>query len=837
MQRRTAFLLLVTTALGVSGEGPATGNFGISTSSCWLENVLYNPPAFSTYLAEAGRGATLELSIDGARPQPLSSFFAASPPPVFPECAFAVELSPGVSLRWRAFAPLSPEEPEVGFLPLLIGSLALDVASPAAFSRNATLIYRFFCGSDDGARAACSTAGGGGGYVWLPPPLSGAANFSAGPLFVGASGGAAAGAHCGTAEPGGPPAAALCARLALVSEPGSSAGANTGVIFVGHHVPEGHYARTLPTPLDLAVHGASHAALLAAHHAALLACIPSTGWPDVDAGMRAWLQAPVLLTKGVGARVLTMGYVELNARDSFWTTAGLHAVLWPSLEAIMLRESCEFACSPGGGPPSYCRGEDHGKIPTCVLPTIVRDDNVDITAFWALRLGRYVAATGDAALLEELYPCLRAALLYLQRRAAPGEALPAARADSYWGSWLDVPFLKGRKLTPDNSAVYLAAQRVGADAAALLLAATTQGRGAGVGGRPGGHTLDAASLVADRRNFSAAYAAGWRQLTSAVSEGGQWDSEKGALVDSWWDGRPANYSLGDSFMAIHFSVLGGAHAQSLVEWITGAASGLEGPYGIRALFPYVAHAADPWGGEYPPGVYANGGTYAWLTCGTVLSLAAAGDTAGAWRVWLKLTSRMFQPGAGGLAYEYLHSDLGDRAGHAPQGWDGVCVAWAWRGGAVRWWRESSVSDVGPRGGAIGAEDPKILDDADVAVSGPHVYHLALPVYAGSGGVGQQRRNARPPLLLPILSLQRRSFARCAFDTAGGDGAEWGAPPSSCEVVSGIAGEGVGRGGARASTLAALAWQETHECERSAAGFRCAVPDGDASASEVLILLD
>ena len=76
----------------------------------------------------------------------------------------------------------------------------------------------------------------------------------------------------------------------------------------------------------------------------------------------------------------------------------------------MLREGCEFACGADGGPPSYCAGGAGvaGKIPTCVLPTITRDDNIDITAFWVLRLARYVGDTGDdAALRDAPYNVLR----------------------------------------------------------------------------------------------------------------------------------------------------------------------------------------------------------------------------------------------------------------------------------------------------------------------------------------------------------------------------------------------------------------------------------------------
>ena len=190
-----------------------------------------------------------------------------------------------------------------------------------------------------------------------------------------------------------------------------------------------------PTPLSLFTHAITQAPTLHAHHSAFVATLPmaSAATPTFPEGGEAvawWLQAPILLTKGMESRVLTMGYVELNARDSFWTTM-LHAYVWPAQEATMIQESCEFQFTAGGGPPSYCQGDAGGKIPTCILPTIVRDDNVDITAFFVLRVGRHFAATGDEAFLERVYPCLRAAIKYLESRCPSGEALPAAREESY----------------------------------------------------------------------------------------------------------------------------------------------------------------------------------------------------------------------------------------------------------------------------------------------------------------------------------------------------------------------------------------------------------------------
>ena len=83
---------------------------------------------------------------------------------------------------------------------------------------------------------------------------------------------------------------------------------------------------------------------LAAQHSAFTAALPATGQAHFDASIR-WLLAPaVLLTKGVGERVSTMGYVEMCARDSFHTS-WLHSYMWPTLERAMVGEFCEFQCN------------------------------------------------------------------------------------------------------------------------------------------------------------------------------------------------------------------------------------------------------------------------------------------------------------------------------------------------------------------------------------------------------------------------------------------------------------------------------------------------------------
>jgi len=267
----------------------------------------------------------------------------------------------------------------------------------------------------------------------------------------------------------------------------------------------------------------------------------------------------------------------------------------------------------------------------------------------------------------------------------------------------------------------------------------------------------------DSAAFSAAFSRGQSQLLLPPPPfgPGQWNLTRGSLVDTWWGGGVSNYSLGDQFMAPFFSVLPDAESASVLKYLSGGAdkgSGLEGPFGIRALFPYLPHATDPWGGEYPPGVYANGGSYAWLTCGASLALLWGGEVSAAHRIWGALSQKMLFGGRGmpRVAYEYLHSDTGEPMGNAPQGWDGVCGAWAWLGGGVGWWRESPVW-AWPPGGKDKREGREKLNlDAPYRLKEPgvwhsHTYHLTLPSHD------------LQPLTLPLTSL----FSN--FSEEGGSG--------------------------------------------------------------------
>ena len=73
--------------------------------------------------------------------------------------------------------------------------------------------------------------------------------------------------------------------------------------------------------------------------------------------------------------VVTMGYHELNQRDSYWTS-WTHLVFYKRLEQKMIEESIAWQ-------------QPSGKIPTTILPLIEREDDLDINAFFILRIARF----------------------------------------------------------------------------------------------------------------------------------------------------------------------------------------------------------------------------------------------------------------------------------------------------------------------------------------------------------------------------------------------------------------------------------------------------------------
>jgi uncharacterized protein (DUF608 family) len=72
-----------------------------------------------------------------------------------------------------------------------------------------------------------------------------------------------------------------------------------------------------------------------------------------------------------------------------------------------------------------------------VLPVIIRDDNIDTTAYFVCRVARHFQFTADVPLLRQLYPNVQRALAYLRSRDNASVGVPEALATSQWADWLD----------------------------------------------------------------------------------------------------------------------------------------------------------------------------------------------------------------------------------------------------------------------------------------------------------------------------------------------------------------------------------------------------------------
>ena len=94
-----------------------------------------------------------------------------------------------------------------------------------------------------------------------------------------------------------------------------------------------------------------------------------------------------------------MGYRELNQRDSYWTS-WLHLVFYKDLERKMIEESIEWQ-------------QPSGKIPTTILPLIEREDDLDINAFFILRIARFYRYYHNKQDLINYWPAMKKAMNWL----------------------------------------------------------------------------------------------------------------------------------------------------------------------------------------------------------------------------------------------------------------------------------------------------------------------------------------------------------------------------------------------------------------------------------------
>ena len=359
--------------------------------------------------------------------------------------------------------------------------------------------------------------------------------------------------------------------------------------------------------------------------------LPKVGDEKIDLYTRWYSSAAIILTKSaISGEVITMGYSELNQRDSFWTSY-IHVSLWPSLERDIMRTSQRWM-------------RPDGKIPTTVLPRIERDYDIDINEYFCLRIARYFRYHRDYTFLEEMWDSYVKAADFLLTFDRDGDGLPEqAPPDnpmSFWGDWKDVTFVQGRKLAPHFDLLWLAVLKEGVYLAEIM------------------------DDDATKERYSALYEKAYANLNRDFEDGGLWDKDH--YTEVWYDGRHLDCVLIDQTAGIIYDVV----PSERVELIYKALEPNENEFGIRETFPYRTYEADRLN---DPGDYHNGGIWPYLMFCDVMGRYMTGHAEKAEALIRKIGYSDLEMLGDYTPGEYLDGNTGEGKGKQLQGWAAALV--------------------------------------------------------------------------------------------------------------------------------------------------------------------
>ncbi|MDR1624328.1 MAG: hypothetical protein LBS04_05075 [Tannerellaceae bacterium] len=348
--------------------------------------------------------------------------------------------------------------------------------------------------------------------------------------------------------------------------------------------------------------------------------IPATGDKELDTYLRWYMIPGISLTKCTkNNEIVTMGYCELNQRDSYWTS-WLHLVLFKELEKKMIEES-------------IAAQQPSGKIPTTILPLIEREDDLDINAFFILRITRFYQLYHDEKELLTYWPSLKKAMDWLISRDFNGNGLPVQI--SFWGDWKDVGGIEGRMYSPFSGLIYLAALKQ------MVFMSKECG--------------DEES----RRKYEAAYEKGFRFINKPVEEGGLWNGKY--YCQLWKNGEVNDKLLQDQTIGILFDVVPRERALSILSSLNGISLTA---YGICETYPYY-----PAEFGYPPATYHNGAVWPWLSFMDCWARIHAGKEKEAVDLIKKVAYADLVASGDWSPNEHINSLTGENLGFILQGWN------------------------------------------------------------------------------------------------------------------------------------------------------------------------
>jgi uncharacterized protein (DUF608 family) len=348
--------------------------------------------------------------------------------------------------------------------------------------------------------------------------------------------------------------------------------------------------------------------------------VPQTGDILLDKYLRWYMIPGISLTKCTkDNNVLTMGYRELNQRDSYWTS-WLHLVLFRDAELKMIDES-------------VAHQHPSGKIPTTILPLIERNDDLDINAFFILRAVRFYQYYNDRENLRKWLPALTKAMNWLISRDSSGDGLPAQV--SFWGDWKDVRGVENRKYSPFSGLIYLAALK---------------------------QMMFICKECDDNDSFKkyeSAYQKGYAFINKSTNDGGLWNGDY--YCQKWKDGQINDKLLQDQTVGILFGVVPEDRALKIIDALN--AKSLT-PYGIAETFPYY-----PASFGYEPATYHNGAVWPWLSFMDCWARIRVGKTGEAIELVRKVANADLVESGDWSPNEHINSLTGENLGFQLQGWN------------------------------------------------------------------------------------------------------------------------------------------------------------------------
>ncbi len=583
--------------------GNATMSADVTKSGRMYGRIVYNPPCFEEWsngLREAGEGG-FHFTVDGKTAKDCDLSWDVIEK-AYPRYRASADVSCGVKVSVLAFSPLTIGDPDSIFTPCSVTELTFTNSSDSAKSVAAAFEWHT---TEDALR-------GSFGKELLLEGNDGLFTLTKGDAFM-----AAFDAESG--EMALPPE-----NFALSAGVTVPAGKAKKIVFLHGIFEKNHrFATKFALPREVCAYVKNSYASIRAGIDEFVDCVPNVGDEKIYLYTRWYMQAAILLTKSAKTgEVITMGYTELNQRDSFWTSF-VHVSLWSTLERDIIRLSARWM-------------RPDGKIPTTILPRIERDFDIDINQYFCLRIARYFRYHRDVNFLEEMYDYFLKSVDFTLSMDRDGDFIPEQDVPEndqcFWADWKDVLGIIGRKLAPHFALLQLAVYKEGS----FLAEAMGDGE--------------------NKARFEKMYDVAFDVINRDVKDGGLWAGDH--YAETWYDGREMTEVLQDQTVGLVWGVVPEERIGKIYEALTRG----ENDFGIRETYPYREVF------NYPGADYHNGGIWPYLMFCDIMSRYSTGYAGDAERLIKKVGYYDLEVPGDFAPNEFLNGDTGENCGKEIQGW-------------------------------------------------------------------------------------------------------------------------------------------------------------------------